>query len=170
LLSKEDCKAVSFGFAHVQMVAQANKVRGVVEAARARGLVSLVGEVPHPSKGYFVPPIIYRNVPQSDPVWREEIFGPVFAVRSFEDEEEAVALANDTDLGLVATIVAGDVERAEVLVSRIDAGQIWINSEQVIFPQSAWGGFKASGIGRELGPWGLHSFIGVKHLTIGGQG
>ena len=75
-------------------------------------------------------------------------------------------LANDTEFGLVATIVSGDLERAERVAARIDAGHIWINSGQIIFPNTAWGGFKASGIGRELGPWGLNAYLGVKHLTI----
>ena len=62
-------------------------------------------------------------------------------------------------------MVSGDPQRAHRVAAQIDAGHIWINSLQVIFPHTAWGGFKASGIGRELGPWGLHSFLGVKHIT-----
>ena len=111
-------------------------------------------------------PSVYADVPTASFLWREEIFGPVLAVRSFRTEAEAVEMANDSDYGLVATVVSGDPARAERVAARIDAGHVWINSLQVIYPNTAWGGFKASGIGRELGPWGLSAFLGVKHLTI----
>jgi betaine-aldehyde dehydrogenase len=149
---------------------QAAKVRGILEAADRRGLSRLSPPRPVGAPGgFFVPPTIYLDVPQEDPVWREEIFGPVLAVRRFSSEAEAVSLANDSAFGLVATIVSGDGARAERMAAGIDAGHVWINSEQVIFPQTAWGGFKASGIGRELGPWGLSAWLGVKHLTIAGS-
>jgi betaine-aldehyde dehydrogenase len=145
---------------------QYRKVLATFERARDDGLRCLTGG--HPltqGEGFFVAPTIYADVPVDNAIWREEIFGPVLAVRTFESEAEAVALANDSDYGLVATVVSGDPARAERAAAQIDAGHIWINSLQVIFPHSAWGGFKASGIGRELGPWGLHSFLGVKHIT-----
>jgi betaine-aldehyde dehydrogenase len=78
-------------------------------------------------------------------------------------------VANDGAYGLVGTVVSGDLERAERVAASIDAGHIWINAQQVIFPQNAWGGFKASGIGRELGRWGLDAFLGVKHITLRGS-
>jgi len=145
---------------------QYRKVLATFERARDDALRCLTGG--HPltqGEGFFVAPTIYADVPTDNVVWREEIFGPVLAVRSFESEAEAVALANDSDYGLVATVVSGDPQRADRVAAQIDAGHIWINSLQVIFPHTAWGGFKASGIGRELGPWGLHSFLGVKHIT-----
>jgi len=146
--------------------AQYRKVLATFDRARDDGLRCLTGG--HPltqGEGLFVAPTIYADVPTDNAVWREEIFGPVLAVRTFESEAEAIALANDSDYGLVATVVSGDPARANRVAAQIDAGHIWINSLQVIFPHTAWGGFKASGIGRELGPWGLHSFLGVKHIT-----
>ena len=110
-------------------------------------------------------PTIYRNVPDDNPVWRDEIFGPVLALRSFNSVEEAIAIANDTEYGLAATVVGTDLDRAGSVAARIDAGHTWINTPQLIFPGTAWGGFKASGIGRELGPWGLASYRAVKHVT-----
>jgi betaine-aldehyde dehydrogenase len=124
------------------------------------------GKALHQGGGFFVLPTVYDDVPVENPVWTEEIFGPVLAIRRFQNETEAIALANRSDFGLVATIVTNDPERAERVAADIDAGHVWVNSVQVIFPQAAWGGFKASGIGRELGPWGLHSFTGVKHITL----
>jgi len=146
---------------------QHRKVRAALQRAKEERLACLIGGEPaEESGGFFVPPTVYAEVPTESTVWREEIFGPVLAVRSFESEAEAVALANDSEFGLVATVVTADPARAERLAAEIDAGHVWVNSAQVIFPQTAWGGFKASGIGRELGPWGLHSYTGVKHITL----
>jgi betaine-aldehyde dehydrogenase len=146
---------------------QFEKVLRFLDQARADRLEPLSGgEGGTEAGGLFVQPSVYADVPTSSFLWREEIFGPVLAVRSFRTEAEAIELANDSDYGLVATVVSGDPARAERVAASIDAGHVWINSLQVIFPNTAWGGFKASGIGRELGPWGLSAFLGVKHLTI----
>lgn len=115
--------------------------------------------------GFFVPPTLFLDVPVSHPIWRDEIFGPVMAIKRVSNEEEAVAAANDTEFGLAATVLGGDENRAAKVARKIDAGHVWINSPQVIFPETAWGGFKASGIGRELGPWGLAAYSTVKHVT-----
>ncbi|WET73194.1 aldehyde dehydrogenase family protein [Rhizobium croatiense] len=142
------------------------KVKAVLEKARAAGLDCITGGNPvHDRRGFFVEPSIYRNVPTDHAVWREEIFGPVLAMRSFTSVDEAVALANDTDFGLAATVVGTDGDAAAAVARRLDAGHIWVNTSQMIFPNTAWGGFKASGIGRELGPWGLAAYRGVKHIT-----
>jgi betaine-aldehyde dehydrogenase len=150
---------------------QYRKVVSAFERAEADGLACLAGggAMADGEGGFFVPPTVYAEVPPDNALWREEIFGPVLATRSFDTESEAVALANDSDFGLVATVVTADAERAGRVAAEIDAGHVWINSAQVIFPQTAWGGFKASGIGRELGPWGLGAYLGVKHLTIAAQ-
>lgn len=145
---------------------QFRSVRAVFDRARADGLACLVGGHVLERDGFFVAPTIYDEVPVDNPVWRAEIFGPVLAVRRFRTEAEALALANDTDYGLAASVVGGDVAAAEALAARIEAGHIWVNTPQVPYVQSAWGGFKASGIGRELGPWGMDAFLGVKHITV----
>ena len=146
---------------------QYRKVLATFVRAGADRIKRLTGGKPLTGgEGFFVPPTIYADVPVDNTLWREEVFGPVLAVRTFRSETEAVELANDSAYGLVATVVSGDPDRAERVAAQIDAGHIWINSPQVIFPQSAWGGFKSSGIGRELGPWGLHAYLGVKHVTV----
>ena len=146
--------------------AQYDKVLAAFERAQAEGANRLTGgEAIHRDGGFFVAPTIYAQMPRESFLWREEIFGPVLSVRTFHDEAEALALANDSEYGLVATVVAADEARAERVAARIRAGHVWINSPQVIFPQSAWGGFGASGIGRELGPFGLDAFLGVKHVS-----
>ena len=104
------------------------------------------------SDGWFVEPTIFADVPGASPLWREEIFGPVLCVRTFASEAEAIALANDSEFGLVATVVGADDERTERVADALEAGHVWVNSPQAIFVETSWGGFKASGIGRELGP------------------
>ena len=116
------------------------------------------------ARGFFVRPTIFTEVPLDSALWREEIFGPVLCVRSFASEAEAIALANDSEFGLVASVVGADVQNAERVANALQAGLVWINAPQVIFPQTAWGGYKQSSIGRELGPWGLQAFQEIKHV------
>ena len=116
------------------------------------------------ARGFFVRPTIFTEVPLDSALWREEIFGPVLCVRSFASETEAIALANDSEFGLVASVVGADVQNAERVANALQAGLVWINAPQVIFPQTAWGGYKQSSIGRELGPWGLQAFQEIKHV------
>ncbi|KAA8551983.1 MULTISPECIES: aldehyde dehydrogenase family protein [Pseudomonas] len=116
------------------------------------------------AKGYFIRPTVFTDVPLDSALWNEEIFGPVLCVRAFATEQEAIALANDSDFGLVASVVSHSVETTERVANALQAGLVWINSPQVIFPQTAWGGYKQSSIGRELGPWGLAAFQEIKHV------
>jgi betaine-aldehyde dehydrogenase len=115
-------------------------------------------------KGFFIRPTVFTEVPLDSALWNEEIFGPVLCVRLFANEDEAVALANDSDFGLVASVVSANVDTAERVANALQAGLVWINAPQVIFPQTAWGGYKQSSIGRELGPWGLAAFQEIKHV------
>ena len=116
------------------------------------------------AKGYFIRPTVFTDVPLDSALWNEEIFGPVLCVRRFVTEDEAIALANDSDFGLVASVVSTDTASAERVANGLQAGMVWINAPQVIFPQTAWGGYKQSSIGRELGPWGLAAFQELKHV------
>ncbi|WP_449103529.1 aldehyde dehydrogenase family protein [Pseudomonas veronii] len=135
--------------------------RGVQDGAR----LLCGGERPaHLAKGYFIRPTLFTDVPLDSALWRQEIFGPVLCVRRFTTEAEAIALANDSDFGLVASVVSRNDETAERVANALQAGMVWINAPQVIFPQTAWGGYKQSSIGRELGPWGLATFQEIKHV------
>ena len=116
------------------------------------------------AKGYFIRPTVFTDVPLDSALWNEEIFGPVLCVRRFVTEDEAIALANDSDFGLVASVVSTNTASAERVANGLQAGMVWINAPQVIFPQTAWGGYKQSSIGRELGPWGLAAFQELKHV------
>jgi len=135
--------------------------RGVQDGAR----LLCGGERPaHLAKGYFIRPTLFTDVPLDSALWQQEIFGPVLCVRRFTTEDEAIALANDSDFGLVASVVSRNGEAAERVANALQAGMVWINAPQVIFAQTAWGGYKQSSIGRELGPWGLAAFQEVKHV------
>jgi betaine-aldehyde dehydrogenase len=135
--------------------------RGVQDGAR----LLCGGERPaHLAKGYFIRPTLFTDVPLDSALWQQEIFGPVLCVRRFTTEDEAIALANDSDFGLVASVVSRNGEAAERVADALQAGMVWINAPQVIFAQTAWGGYKQSSIGRELGPWGLAAFQEIKHV------
>ncbi|MGV1794834.1 aldehyde dehydrogenase family protein [Rhizobium sp. A37_96] len=144
--------------------AQFRKVLNYFDVARSEGCDCTTGG--HAlGEGHLVAPTIYRNVTTTSRVWTEEIFGPVLATRSFATDAEAIELANASSYGLAGSVVAGDADRAGRIADKLEAGHIWVNTPQIVYPESAWGGFKASGIGRELGPWGLAGFQGVKHIT-----
>ncbi len=147
--------------------AQYDKVMSYIARGKAEGLsLILGGDRPDGlGTGWFIAPTLFGDVPVSSPLWREEIFGPVLCMKTFASEEEAIDLANDSDFGLVATVVTADKAKGERVADAIDSGLVWINSPQVIFVETSWGGFKASGIGRELGPWGLDAYLEVKHKT-----
>ncbi|MES2263703.1 MAG: aldehyde dehydrogenase family protein [Pseudomonadota bacterium] len=147
--------------------AQYRRVLDYIALGLADGATLVTGGVrpaaqPH---GHFIEPTIFTDVPHDSAIWREEIFGPVLCVRRFSDEEQAIELANDSEYGLVATVVSASVARAERVAARLEAGMVWINAPQVIFPQTAWGGMKKSSLGRELGPWGLAAFQEIKHIV-----
>ncbi|MDT8894844.1 aldehyde dehydrogenase family protein [Halomonas sp. I1] len=145
---------------------QRQSVEAYLAIAAEEGLVA-VRDARHrtlPDQGEFIAPTLYRDVPTDSRLWREEIFGPVLCARNVESEADAIELANDSDFGLAATVISGNTERARRVGRALRAGSIWFNSEQLVMPEAGWGGFKHSGIGRELGPWGLAAYLEVKHL------
>lgn len=147
--------------------AQYQRVLGHIERGVNAGakLVCGGGRPAHLPQGYFIEPTVFSEVPLDSALWREEIFGPVLCVRRFGSQQEAIELANDSEFGLVASVVGADVSNAEGVANALQAGLVWINAPQVIFPQTAWGGYKQSSIGRELGPWGLQAFQEIKHVV-----
>ena len=145
--------------------AQWLKVAGYFATAREEGLECLTGGTVLDREGWFVSPTLYVDVPEDSRLWREEIFGPVLCARRFASEAEAIAQANDSRFGLVATVCSADLDRAERVADALEVGHVWINSVQAVFVETSWGGTKASGIGRELGPWGLAGYQSVKHVT-----
>ena len=145
--------------------AQWRKVREYFAIAEQEGLQCLAGGAALARDGWFVSPTLYQDVPATSCLWNEEIFGPVLCTRRFSTEQEAIDLANDSRFGLVATVASRDIARAERVADALEVGHVWINSIQAVFVETSWGGTKASGIGRELGPWGLSAYQAVKHVT-----
>lgn len=146
---------------------QYDNVMAAIEAARRAGATVLTGggRPAGLDKGYFVEPTVLIDVPIESDAWREEIFGPVVCLRPFATEEEAVKHANDTRFGLAAAVMSADERRAERVAAAFRAGIVWINCSQPTFTEAPWGGYKQSGIGRELGRWGLEAYLETKQIT-----
>lgn len=143
------------------------KVLGAIERGKAEG-ARLVSGGKRPAgrdTGYFVEPTVFADVPLSSWIWREEIFGPVVCVNPFDTEEEAVRLANDSPYGLAGAVMSDDLDRCERVAAALRAGIVWINCSQPTFTEAPWGGYKRSGIGRELGRWGFDAYRQVKQVT-----
>jgi acyl-CoA reductase-like NAD-dependent aldehyde dehydrogenase len=146
--------------------AQRDRVRGYIERGLADGARLVVGGAEAPDDlpvGYFVRPTVFSDVRPDTTIAREEIFGPVLAVQSYTDIDEAVALANDTEYGLAAAVWGQDQARAEAVAWRLRAGQVDLNGA-AYNPVAPFGGFGDSGHGREFGPHGLAEFLTTQSL------
>ncbi len=146
--------------------AQLDKVLGYFDIARQEKLEILAGGKRLDRTGYFVEPTVFGNVANTCRVAREEIFGPVVSLMRFEGEDQAVALANDTSYGLAAGVWTENVKRAHRMVSRLRAGTVWVNNYRLVSHAMPFGGYKQSGVGREMGPEALHEFTEVKSVWI----
>ncbi len=118
------------------------------------------------SKGYYIEPTIFYDVDNSARIAREEIFGPVATVIPFEDESNAVQIANDTPYGLAAAVWSRDIYKAFRVVKSLRAGIVWVNHMQPTCTEAPWGGYKQSGVGRELGPNGVEEYLETKQVYI----
>jgi betaine-aldehyde dehydrogenase len=148
--------------------AQRERVRSYIKKGVDEGATLVTGGVEPPeglTKGYFVRPTVFADVTPSMTIAKEEIFGPVLVIMTYENEEEAVRLANDTIYGLAAGVWSGDPARAQRVARRIRAGQVDINGA-MYNPVAPFGGYKQSGNGRELGRLGLEEFLEVKAMQL----
>ena len=145
---------------------QLTQVKKYFDIATAEKLDCLTGGQIVEGTGYFARPTIYTNVPTTSQLWMEEVFGPVLVSTTFIDNAEAIRLANDSKYALAATIVSADETKALAMALQIQAGHIWINEQQIVLPEAGWGGFKHSGIGRELGSDGLSTYQKSKHVLL----
>ncbi len=117
-------------------------------------------------RGYYVEPTIFYDVDNSARVAREEIFGPVATVIPFANEADAIQIANDTPYGLAAAVWSRDIFKAFRVVKALRAGIVWVNHMQPTYVEAPWGGYKQSGFGRELGPWGIEEYLETKQVHI----
>ncbi|MEV2273350.1 aldehyde dehydrogenase family protein [Nonomuraea africana] len=140
------------------------KVEEYVAAGLAEGATLRCGGRRLDGAGHFYPPTVLDDCKQDMRVVREESFGPVLTVERFTGEEEAIRLANDTEYGLAGAVWTQDAGRAQRVAGRLRHGTVWINDYHPYVPQAEWGGFKQSGIGRELGPTGLDEYREIKHV------
>ena len=142
-----------------------DRVQGYVDGALSDGgeiLLSL--DDPVPDRGFFVNPVVIGGLPHSARAVQEEIFGPVAVLVPFSTEDEAIELANDSDYGLAANIYTPDVEHGRALAGRLRSGTVWVNGGGNMRPDAPFGGFGRSGVGREIGEWGIREYLEVQHV------
>jgi len=145
---------------------QFDKVMSYIEAGKREGARLMCGGSRVGEKGYFIQPTVFADVQDHMTICREEIFGPVMAIIKFREIGEVVTRANDTIYGLVAAVYTRDVEKAMHLSKKIKAGIVWINTYNVITPQTPWGGFKQSGHGRDMSEYALAQYTAPKCVII----
>ena len=141
-----------------------SQVRDAVEKGAK---IIIGGKSPAEPRGAFYEPTILTNIAKDMRVWNEEVFGPVLPIISFETEEEAIELANDTPYGLGSRVYSKDIERAKRVASKIEAGTVEINHGSRWLPCNPFGGFKNSGMGREHGITGLRELCQIKVISMG---
>jgi betaine-aldehyde dehydrogenase len=148
---------------------QMERVMRYQEIGKGEARLALGGgrpDDPALGRGFFVQPTIFYDVDNHATIAREEIFGPVMAVIPFDDEKEALRLANDSRYGLAAAVWSRDIFKCFRMVKGLQAGVVWVNHMQPTYVEAPWGGYKMSGIGRELGPWGAEEYLQVKQVHI----
>jgi betaine-aldehyde dehydrogenase len=146
---------------------QYERVRRYQEIGKSEARLAAGGGRPAGmARGYYVEPTIFSDVDNSARIAREEIFGPVAAVIPFEGEAAAIRIANDSPYGLAAAVWSRDIFRAFRVVKALHAGVVWVNHMQPTYVEAPWGGYKQSGFGRELGPWGIEEYLETKQVYI----
>jgi aldehyde dehydrogenase (NAD+) len=147
---------------------QRERVLGYIEKGRAEGARLLLGGgMPGQlEKGYYVEPTVFVDVTNDMTIAREEIFGPVLAVIAYDDEDDAVRIANDSDYGLSAGVWSASEERALAVARRLRVGTVTVNGGNYYGADAPFGGYKQSGIGREMGREGFEEYLETKTIAI----
>jgi acyl-CoA reductase-like NAD-dependent aldehyde dehydrogenase len=149
---------------------QFDRVLAYIEKGRAEGAKLLLGgkkpSAPELQKGFFIEPTIFAEVDNQMTIAQEEIFGPVLSILTYKTEADAVRIANDTMYGLAGAVWSKDTERATTLARQLRTGTVWINEYHMVSEKAPFGGYKQSGLGRELGPESLKEYMEVKHIYV----
>jgi betaine-aldehyde dehydrogenase len=146
---------------------QRDRVDEYLKIGRGEAKVAVGGGRPKQfERGWYIEPTIFYDVDNSARIAQEEIFGPVMSVIPFNDESEAIRIANETPYGLAAAVWTRDIFKAFRVVKSLEAGIVWVNHMQPTFVEAPWGGYKASGFGRELGHWGVEEYLETKQVFI----
>jgi acyl-CoA reductase-like NAD-dependent aldehyde dehydrogenase len=152
-------------FGPVQNRMQYEKVKAIIEDARAQGRI-VGGGKPHEGPGFFIHPTVVSGLPDSARLVCEEQFGPVMPVLKYSTIDEVIARANSSEYGLGATVWSASTERALAVAERLETGTVWINKHLDLPPSVPYGGVKQSGYGVELGQQGLEEFTQMRIVNI----
>lgn len=145
---------------------QMDKVLAYIETGKKEGAKLKTGGKRFGDRGYFIEPTVFADVTDDMTIAREEIFGPVMSIIKFKDIKEVVRRANNTPYGLAAAVFTKDISKAHRIANGVRAGSVWVNCYDVFDAATPFGGFKQSGIGRELGEYGLNNYLEVKTVVI----
>ncbi|WP_117191747.1 aldehyde dehydrogenase family protein [Rhizobium terrae] len=166
-LTTGDPRAEGTDLGPVVSKVQFDKIQRLIEAGISEGATLVTGGPGRPenlNRGYYIRPTVFGHVTNDMTIAREEIFGPVLSILSYENEEQAIEIANDTPYGLAAYVQSGDIVHARKVAARLRAGSVFINyPEWDLF--APFGGYKQSGNGREYADWAIHDFLEIKGIV-----
>jgi len=145
---------------------QFDKVMSYIDSGRDQGAKLVCGGDRVGDRGYFIQPTVFADVKDEMKIAREEIFGPVMSIIPFKTADEVVDRANRTNYGLAAAVWTRDIKKAHAIANSVRAGTVWVNCYNVLDTRAPFGGFKQSGIGRELGEYGLQQYTEIKTVTV----
>jgi aldehyde dehydrogenase (NAD+) len=145
---------------------QFDRIMGYIESGKREGATLACGGERVGDRGYFIQPTVFSDVQDEMKIAREEIFGPVMSIIAFKDMDEVISRANRTTYGLAAGVWTRDIKKAHAVANSVRAGTVWVNCYHVLDTRAPFGGFKQSGMGRELGEYGLQQYTEVKTVTL----
>lgn len=161
-----DPQAVETEMGPISNQPQYERVCEFIQSAKKEGATLVTGGADEKLKGWFIKPTVFTDIKPEMRVVKEEIFGPVLCVQTFDTEEEALYMANDTEYGLAGSVWTQNIQRAHRVAEKIRAGTVWINSYRAVSPSVPFGGFGASGLGRENGMDSINDFLETKSIWV----